>query len=414
MKNANEFNRDAWEVLKERGFIHSTSHEDELKKALEGGPITFYLGIDPTADNLHIGHFFALQVFRILQNHGHNGIILLGNATAMIGDPSFKNEMRKLMSQKELNKNAKKIRSLLGRFIDMNSATLVYNASWMKKENFIAFMRRIGTHFNVNEMLTKDCYKNRLKDGLTIFEMSYMLLQANDFIHLNDKFGCTLQIGGTDQWSNILGGVELGRKVAHRKGRERPLMMAMCNPLLTKTDGTKMGKTEKGTLWVTGEPYDCFQHFVNIPDEDVERLLMFFSPMAVKDIKSLCKADIVLAKKMMAFEVTKKIHGEMPATIARDTASALFTKPGDGEETTDQTPADAPSETVTIAENSNIVDVLALVSVIGSKREARELIDAGAILIDNEKITDHEFVPPSEFLLKKGKKTFVKITVNNS
>ena len=388
------FNPNAFKVLKERGFIHSISHEKELQTALEKSPITFYLGIDPTADNLHIGHFFALCVFRILQDHGHRGILLLGNGTAMIGDPSFKNEMRRLISKEELDRNAREINSLLPRFIRVdgeNPATIVHNGDWLRSVGFVEFGRNVCTHFNVAEMLAKDCYKARIGQGLTLFEMLYMPMQAWDFVVLNEKYNCTLQIGGSDQWANILAGSELGRKMSLADGKERPLMIAMCNPLLVKADGTKMGKTESGTLWVSrteNGAFDCFQHFMNVFDEDVERLLTFFTDLPVSEIKQMCKADIVTAKKFMAHAVTKRIHGDFTLNV--------------------------PTQTIEIQKGANIVDILALTSLAKSKREAREFITAGAILIDNEKVTDINFIPTKkEFLVKKGKKTFLKIIIKN-
>jgi len=409
MKNDNQFNPNAFNLLKERGFIHTASHEAEMKRALETSPITFYLGIDPTADNLHIGHFFALQIFRILQDHGHNGILLLGNATAMIGDPSFKNDMRKMMTQEEVNNNARGINALLHRFIDTKKATIVHNADWFKTQLFVPFMRNVGTHFNVSEMLSKDCYKNRLGKGLTFLEMGYMLMQGYDFVHLNQAHGCTLQLGGSDQWSNILAGVELGRKMALDNGNQRPLMMGFCNPLLVKADGTKMGKTESGTLWVSSSKtgaYDFYQYFVNVFDEDVQRLLTFFTSMPIDEIKTICKKDIVASKKLMAFEVTKKIHGEDAARQAELTASMLFSKQG-------LAPVSGtPTETIALPVGSLLVDILAMTSIIKSKREARELITDSAILVNNERITDVNFAPTMpEFFIKKGKKTFLKVVL---
>ena len=390
-----EFKPNAFKFLKERGFIKDCSHPQELEKALEK-PVTFYLGIDPTADNLHIGHFFALRVFRILQEHGHRGILLHGNGTAMVGDPSFKNEMRKLMSKEELDRNAKEINDILHRFIILdgdNPAIIAHNGDWLRSVGFVEFMRNVGTHFNVAKMLSAECYKNRIKEGgLTFFEMGYMLMQSWDFVVLNDKYNCTLQIGGSDQWGNILAGSELGRKMSFANGKPRPLMFAMCNSLLVKADGTKMGKTESGVLWVSrteNGAYDCYQHFINVFDEDVERLLTFFTEMPIAEIKSLCQKDIIAAKKHMATAVTQMIHG---------TDAMLDT---------------IPTETITVPKGTNIVDILASTSIVSSKREARELITAGAILIDNEKITDINFVPgKKEFLIKKGKKTFLKIIIN--
>ena len=388
-----------FDILKERGFIHTVSHEKELREALGKGPITFYLGIDPTADDLHIGHFFAVRVFSILQSFGHKGILLLGGATGQIGDPSDKNDMRKLMTTKIIDDNVASIKNVLTRFINLNKTTFVNNADWTRNQSYLEFMQNVGTHFNVSDMLSKDCYKNRLGNGLTFFEMGYMLLQAYDFIHLNNTYGCTLQIGGTDQWSNILAGVELGRKMSLENGKSRPAMMGLCNPLLTKSDGTKMGKTEKGALWITPEkcsPYDFYQYFINVDDRDVEKLLKFFTMIPITEITQMCKTDIIGAKKLMAFEITKLIHGEQ---IATQQINANFT-----------TGENAPTETINTTDR-NIVDVLSQTSVISSKREAREFIQSGAISINGERVDNVNTVLPDSFLLKKGKKTFIKITL---
>ncbi|MDR0461731.1 MAG: tyrosine--tRNA ligase [Christensenellaceae bacterium] len=386
----------AFNILHERGFIKDCTHTAELKKALEK-PITFYLGVDPTADNLHIGHFFALQVFKILQDHGHHGILLIGNATAMIGDPSGKTDMRQMMTQETVDRNAHEIASILDRFIDTKSAKIVYNADWMKTENFVSFVREVVMNFPVAEMLTHDCYKNRLGNGLTLGEMCYMTMQANDFVHLNEKHNCTLQIGGSDQWANICAGVELGRKKALANGKPRPTLIGMCNPLLVKADGTKMGKTEKGVLWVsrggTNAAYECYQHFINVFDQDVERLLRFFTDIPTADIAKMCKDDIITAKRLMAESVTKKIHGEGGLTRGNAPWENI------------------PTEKIK-AQGQSLVDILALTSIIQSKREAREMITGGAILIDNEKITDLNYMPTkSVFTVKKGKKTFLKIVL---
>ena len=379
----------AFEKLQERGFIHSASHMEETKKALDVGPVTFYHGIDPTADNLHIGHFFGLQIFKILQDYGHNGVLLVGNATAKIGDPSFKSDMRKPMTAEEVNHNAYSIGKAVSRFVDTQRTRIVFNDDWMRGRDFVDFAFSVGTHFNIAEMLSKDCYKNRLGSGLTFFELSYMLMQSFDFIHLNNTLGCTLQIGGSDQWANILAGVELGRKMSLENGKPRPLMMGFCYPLLTNSEGVKMGKTEKGVLWVNSDktsPYEFYQHFYNVADEDVEKLLMFFTDLPPAEIKAMCKNDIIAAKKYMATAITQKIHGEFALDI--------------------------PTETVDAGKGATLVDILALTSIIKSKREARELIEGGAILVDDEKIADVNYCPiKKEFLVKKGKKTFLKIVL---
>lgn len=406
---SNQFNPNAFEILQERGFVQITSHETELTAALKKGPVTFYLGIDPTADDIHIGHFFALLVFKILQDCGHNGILLLGGATAQIGDPSFKDDMRKLMSANELDKNVEDIKNMLKRFIDVGKTTFVNNADWTRPLGYIDFMREVGTHFNVAKMLANECYKVRLREGgLTFFEMGYMLMQAYDFVHLNNKYGCTLQIGGSDQWGNILAGVELGRKMSLTGGKERPTMFGLANPLLTKSDGQKMGKTEKGVLWVSPNKtsvYDFYQYFVNAADTDVERLLTFFTMIPIPEIKLMCKKDIVSAKRLMAYEITKRIHGEQATQQAQEQSLQLFSGTGN----------DAPTETITVNSYStavNIVELISLTSIIKSRREARELIESGAIQIDGEKITDvNALINKKEFLIKKGKKTFLKVII---
>lgn len=382
-----------FDLLAERGFIHTTTHNERLRAAL-ATPTTFYLGIDPTADNLHIGHFLALRVFKILQDHGHKGIILLGTGTALVGDPSGKSEMRKMLSPEEVAHNTAGIKATLARFIDVDKAIYAENGDWLKPKDCVSYAVEILSQFNIAEMLSHDCYKNRVSNGLTLFEMTYMTMQAYDFVHLNTEYGCTLQIGGSDQWANITAGSDLGRKMAFGSGKPRPEMFGLCIPLLVNANGTKMGKTEKGTLWVsrpnevnTELAFDCYQHFYNVHDADVERLLTFFTDLPVAEIKRMCEADIIAAKKYMATAVTTRIHGD----FALDTPTVEIS-----------TPADA-----------TIVDILVASALASSKREAREFVISGAISVNNEKVTDIAFVPTStEFTLKKGKKTYLKITIN--
>ncbi len=404
-----EFKNNAFNQLNERGFIFQATHLEELKKILQEKPITFYLGIDPTADDLHIGHFFGLQMARILQDCGHKCIILVGGATALIGDPSNKSDLRKILSKEEVARNAEEISGIIKRFVRVdgsNPAIVLNNADWLKTETYIDFLREVGVHFNVNEMLRNDLYKNRLQQGgLTFMEMGYMLMQAFDFVHLNDKFGCILQIGGSDQWGNIVAGVDLSRKINFSNGTKRPLMIGLTCPLLTNAEGIKMGKTEKGTLWVSREKtsvFEFFQHFVNCLDADVERLLRFFTKIDVEEIKAMCKDDIVKAKKLMAFEVTKLVHGENEAILALETANSLF-KQGNAE--------NMPVEEIKNIGKINIVDFLSSLSIIKSKSEARRLIEQGGICINNEKKTDlNEIINlNTELIVKKGKKTFFKV-----
>lgn len=409
------FNNKGFEILEERGFVFQATHLEEIKDILSKGPITFYMGIDPTADDLHIGHFFGLQMARILQECGHKCIILVGGATAMIGDPSGKIDMRKMMSKEQVEHNAREIKSLLNRFVKLdgdNPATIVDNADWLQGRTFIDFLRDVGSHFNVNEMLSKDLYKNRLKQGgLTFMEMGYMLMQAFDFVHLNDKFNCILQVGGSDQWGNIVAGVDLSRKMNFKDGKERPLMMGLTCPLLTNAEGVKMGKTEKGTLWVSRDKtsaFDFFQHFINCLDADVERLLRFFTRIDVNEIKSMCEENIVNAKKLMAFEVTKLVHGEEAAKKALETSNNLFENNNVDE--------NMPSIELDVKEKEmGIIDFVALSGLVDSKSEIRRLISQKGILVDGNKVGLNDVVvfDKKEFVLKKGKKNFLRVIVNN-
>lgn len=410
-----KFKNNAFEQLENRGFIFQTTHLEETKKILKEKPITFYIGIDPTADDLHIGHFFGLQMARILQDCGHRCIVLVGGATALIGDPSNKTDMRKMLSKEEVERNATEISNIIKRFVRVdgeNPALVVNNADWLGSISFIDFLRDVGANFNVNEMLSKDLYKNRLeKGGLTFMEMGYMLMQSFDFVHLNDKFDCVLQIGGSDQWGNICGGVELSRKMNLKDKTQRPLMIGLTCPLLTNAEGVKMGKTEKGTLWVSREKtssFDFFQHFVNCLDADVERLLRFFTKIDVEEIKNLCKKDIVKAKKLMAFEVTKLVHGEDEALKAQQTAQNLFEKGNINTE-------NMPTEHIENINELNILDFLSKLSMIKSKSEARRLIEQGGIEINNIRKNDINeiliFNKNQELVVKKGKKTFLKVVI---
>ena len=410
-----EFKNNAFEQLENRGFVFQTTHLEETKKLLKQGPITFYIGIDPTADDLHIGHFFGLQMARILQDCGHKCIVLVGGATALIGDPTNKTDMRKILSKVEVARNAREISSIIKRFVRTdgeNPALVVDNADWLKQATYIDFLREVGVHFNVNEMLRNDLYKNRLeKGGLTFMEMGYMLMQAFDFIHLNNTFGCILQIGGSDQWGNIVAGVDLSRKMNFADGKERQLMMGLTCPLLTNAEGVKMGKTEKGTLWVSREKtssFDFFQHFVNCLDADVERLLRFFTRIDVGIIKEMCTTNIVKAKKLMAFEVTKLVHGEEEALKAQETSQNLFEN---GNINTDN----MPTEIISGTGEMNILDFLSKLSIIKSKSEARRLIEQGGVIIDDVKKNNISEVltlsKGQKLIVKKGKKTFVKVVV---
>ena len=404
-----------FDILKERGYVKDLTHEREIIDLINGEPMTFYLGIDPTADSLHIGHFFALTLFRWLQDFGHRGIILVGGATALVGDPTGKSDMRKMMSKDEVCHNKKEVKELVKRFVRTdgdNPAIIVDNADWICDKGYVDFMRDIGVHFNVNNMLSAECYKKRLATGgLTFLEMGYMLMQAFDFVHLNREFNCCLQIGGSDQWGNILAGVDLSRKIGFSEGKKiEPLFGLVC-PLLLKADGEKMGKTATGTLWVSRDKtsaFDFFQAWINSFDEDVERSLAFFTRMEMNDIRELCNKDIIEAKKVLAFEVTKLVHGEEEAFKAKKVSEELFAGIGVSE--------NMPSVTISKEKlEINILDLLVEINLVVSKSEARRLVEQNGISINhikennvNRVISEFDFVD-GLIVIQKGKKIFLKV-----
>ena len=408
----------AFDVLKERGYVYQATNEEKIKEMLNGGePKTFYLGIDPTADSLHIGHFFALTMVRRLQKMGHHPIIVIGGATALIGDPTGKKDMRKMLTKEQVAHNKAEVKELVKRFVEVdgeNPALILDNAEWINPESYIDFMRNIGVHFNVNKMLATDCYKNRLEQGgLTFLEMGYMLMQAYDFVYLNEKYGCTLEIGGSDQWANMVAGVELARKMDFANEKEDRRLQTLTCPLLVKADGEKMGKTASGTLWVSREKttvYDFYQMFMNSFDEDVERLLSFFSDYEIEDIKRMCKEDIRSAKKLMAFEVTKLVHGEEEALKVKKASEDIFSNKGNS----DNTETKKVSKEI-LKEAINVVEVLMLSGIFESKSEARRLIDQNGVSINNNKVTstdmliDMNLLDNDALLIQKGKKKFIKL-----
>ena len=411
----------AFDILKERGYVYQATNEEIIKNMLNSNePKTFYLGIDPTADSLHIGHFFALTMVRRLQKIGHHPIIVIGGATALIGDPTGKKDMRKMLTKEQVEHNKKEVKELVKRFVEVegeNPALILDNSEWINPESYIDFMRNVGIYFNVNKMLATDCYKNRLEQGgLTFLEMGYMLMQAYDFVYLNEKYGCTLEIGGSDQWANMVAGVELARKMDFANEKEDRGLQALTCPLLVKADGEKMGKTASGTLWVSREKttiYDFYQMFMNSFDEDVERLLSFFSDYEIEDIKKMCKEDIRNAKKVMAFEVTKLVHGEEEALKVKKASEEIFNNKGNSNNT----------ETINLSkdilkEKSNVVDILMLSGIFESKSEIRRLIEQNGISINGVKVTSInmqisiDLLKDNALLIQKGKKKFIKITFN--
>jgi len=400
-----------FETLKERGYIYQVTHEDEVRKILNGDPITFYLGIDPTADGLHIGHFFALSMARWLQDFGHKAIILIGGATALVGDPTGKTDIRTMLTKEDVEYNKNEVKKLVKRFVTEDTL-IVDNYDWFKDINYIDFMLNIGIHFNVNKMLATDCYKNRLESGgLTFLEMGYMLMQGYDAVYLREQQGCVLQIGGSDQWANIVAGVDLGRKLAFHEGRDTGDIYGLTCPLLVKADGEKMGKTAKGTLWVSRDKtdsYDFYQAFVNTFDEDVERLLSFFTKIPISEIKAMCKNDIISAKKKMAFEVTKLVHGEEEALKVEKASLETFAS---GES------ANMPTAAIEVTHDINILDVMTLSGLVATKSEARRLIEQGGVKLNSKKVDDlNLMIKINELeegiILQKGKKTYLKVVKN--
>ena len=397
------------ESLEKRGYIEQITHDKELRDEMNSKSISFYLGIDPTADSLHIGHFIALMVASHLQKAGHRPIILVGGGTAVIGDPSGKTDMRKMLTHEDINNNVEALKKQIEKFVTFegeNAAIMVNNADWLLDLKYIDFMREIGSKFSVNRMLAAECYKNRLETGLTFFEMGYMLMQSYDFLYLHDKYGCELQIGGNDQWSNIIGGVELIRKI----GAEDSYGLTF--KLLTTAEGKKMGKTEKGALWLNPEkttPYEFYQYWRNIGDTEVRKVLsmLTFLPMEkVEELSSYQDEKINEAKKIAAFEITKLIHGEEEAIKAEEASNALF---GNG--------GNLDSMPTTKLENIeiSILDAIVLTGVAPSKGQAKQLIAQGGITLNDEKIEDIGYkLSDKDFkegyaILRKGKKVFHKL-----
>ena len=397
-----------FEVLTQRGYTEQLTHPDEIRDILNNKSISFYIGFDPTADSLHVGHFISLMVASHMQKAGHRPIILIGGGTATIGDPSGKTDMRRMMSREEIDHNVECFKKQISRFLSFegeNAAIIVNNADWLLDLKFINFAKEIGSLFSINKMLAAECYKQRMERGLTFFELSYMLMQSYDFLYLHDKYGCKLQMGGNDQWSNILGGVDLIRRIGHSDS------YGLTFKLLTTKEGKKMGKTEKGALWLDANktsPYEFYQYWRNIDDADVKNVLslLTFLPMEkVEELSSLKDEKINEAKKVAAYEITKLIHGEEEAKKAEEASNALFEGQGSIE--------NMPS--AEIDNNISILDAIITVGFAPSKGQARQLINQGGITLNNEKVSDTNYIlSDSDFtegyaILKKGKKSYYKL-----
>ncbi len=406
-----------YELLKDRGLIYQSTDEEKLKQLLNGEPVAIYTGTDPTADSLHIGHCVPACIMRRLQQAGHKIIILVGGATAAIGDPSGKTEMRKMLTQDQLNHNIESIKRAYSKFLKFdgeNPAVIVNNADWFKGYDYVSFMRDVGVHFNVNKMISNEIYAKRMEEGgLTFFEMGYMLMQAYDFLYLNKEYNCSIQWGGADQWGNIVAGSELGRKMNFIDNKDR-LMVGVTNPLLLTPEGKKMGKTEKGAIWIDNEKisaYDFYQGVYQTPDACVEMMFAIFTDVPMDEVRELVKTDIVSAKKRMAYEITKFIRNEQDAIDAQNMSENLF----NGSQNMDNAPT-VTLNTSEVADNTPILDLLVQVEFVKSKGEGRRLIDQKGISMNNQ-VIDNPFATISKaeliegVLFKKGKKNFVKIII---
>ena len=398
-----------YDILKERDLIKQITFEEEFKEMVKNKKTSVYLGIDPTADSIHIGHFIPLMMMSYFQQCGHRPIILIGGGTAFIGDPSGKTDMRKMLSKEEISKNVDNIIKQVSKFISFegeNAAIIVNNGDWILDLNYMDFIRTYGIYFNVNHMLSAECFKQRMEKGLTFFELNYMLMQSYDFLHLFETEGCTVEIGGDDQWSNMLAGVDLIRKI-HKNGS-----FCVTCPLLLNAEGKKMGKTVKGALWLDSKktsPYEFYQYWRNIQDSEVYDVLRMLTRLPMSEVKRLSELkdeNINEAKKIAAYEITKLIHGEEEAIKAKEATEALFEGKGSIE--------NMPS--IKIEDSSiSIIDVLVLAQIVPSKGQARKLIEQGGITLNDEKITDVAYtIDDKDFkegyaILKKGKKVFYKI-----
>ncbi len=404
--------KNVYDVLLERGFIEQMTHEQEIKELLEKEKVTFYIGFDPTADSLHIGHYLQIMVMSYMQQYGHRPIALIGGGTTMVGDPSDRTGMRQLMTQETIRANGENFKKVFKKFLefDDDKAIMANNADWLLDLNYVEFLREIGVHFSVNRMLSAECYKNRMEKGLTFLEFNYMIMQAYDFYVLHDKYGCKMQFGGNDQWSNILAGADLIRK------KDKEDAFGMTFALLTNSEGKKMGKTEKGALWLDPEktsPYEFYQYWRNVDDADVKKCLslLTFLPMdKVNELGSLEGAEINRSKEILAFEVTKLVHSEEDANKAQEASKALF---GKGQDLSNVPTVQL--EKSKIEEGLKIIDLLAEKNIIQTKSEGRRMIQQSGIYLNDQTVESHEYlISMNDFtdgfaMIRKGKKKYYKV-----
>lgn len=403
--------RNVYDILKERGLIAQVTHEEEIRELLGKESVTFYIGFDPTADSLHVGHFLQMVVMKHMQDAGHRPIALVGGGTGHIGDPSGRTDMRQMMTKETIDHNCEKFKEQLSRMIDFSEgkAIMVNNADWLLDLNYIEFLRDIGSCFSVNNMLRAECFKSRLERGLSFLEFNYMLMQSYDFLMLSRKYNCKIELGGDDQWSNILGGIELCRR------KDQTQVYGMTFTLLTTSEGKKMGKTAKGALWLDAEkckPYDFYQYWVNVADDDVINCLKLITFVPMEEIHEMEKwegQELNKAKKRLAFEVTKMVHGEAVALEVQKAAEDVFSGAGVSE--------NMPSTELDEAEviGKGILDVLAAVKLVASKGEGRRLIQQNGLSVNDKKVSDvnmtvtKDMFTENGMIVKKGKKVYHRI-----
>ena len=404
-----------FDELKRRGLIAQMTHEEEIKKLLETEKVTFYIGFDATADSLHVGHFLQLMVMAHMQKAGHRPIAILGTGTTMVGDPTGKTDMRKMLTKEEIRHNAECFRRQMSKFVDFSDgkALMLENGDWLMNLNYLDFLREVGVHFTVNKMLTAECFQSRMEKGLSFLEFNYMLMQSYDFLKLYRDYGCKLELGGNDQWSNIIGGIELIRRAEHKEA------YGMTFTLLTTKEGKKMGKTEGGAVWLDPEktsPYEFYQYWRNVSDDDVINCLKLITFVPMEEIEEMEKWEgqqLNQAKERLAFEVTKLVHGEQEAQKAMDAARALFDKNAHSEDM----PTTVLSKEDMGEGEIGIIDLLMKAGLVPSRGEARRLITQGGIAVDDQKVTGIEKTfSASDFekghiIIKKGKKVFHKVTL---
>ena len=405
-----------YDVLLERGYVEQATHEEEIRDLLGKEAVTFYIGFDPTADSLHVGHFIQVMVMMHMQRAGHRPIALLGGGTAMVGDPSGRTDMRKMLTREMIASNAEAFKKQFSKFIDFkdDKAIMIDNGDWLLELNYVKFLREIGRHFSVNRMLSAESYKSRLEQGLTFLEFNYMVMQSYDFLELYRKFNCKLQLGGSDQWSNIIGGVELVRKA------DSGSAYGLTFKLLTTSEGKKMGKTEAGAIWLNPDktsPYEFFQYWRNVDDRDVENCLALLTFIPMDKVKALGKlqgAEINKAKETLAYEVTKLVHGEDEANKALDAARALFA----GQGIIKDAPYTEISKTI-IGGGIDILSLLIETKLIPSKGEGRRLIQQGGLNLGEERVEDFNLIitcddfVENKLMIRKGKKVYHEVRLVN-